>query len=179
MVGRVCCLADSLRQTSGEFVFLDPGVLEDGDLRLVLNTCCGAGSVRQYAPMYRFDMRRAGEPDAIGRIDLRVGDTDHLVRYAGHIGYRVEPEYRGHRYAARSCRLLFGLALRHGLNPLWITCDPDNLASRRTCELVGGQLIEIVRVPRNDELFRLGQTWKCRYRVDLQRVALALDTGSG
>lgn len=166
VVVRVLCHADSLHEPS-EFAFLDPGALEDDELRLVLYSCCAADPARQWAPMYRFDMRLAGAKEAVGRIDLRVGNSEHLLKYAGHIGYRVEPEYRGHHYAARSCRLLFALARRHGLNPLWITCDPDNMASRRTCELVGGQLVEVVRVPRDDELFLLGQTWKCRYRVDL------------
>ena len=150
-----------------EFAFLEPGTLVDGELELVLLMRYPADPGSEYAPMYRFEMRSASYGEAMGRIDLRVGHTSHLERYAGHIGYRVEPAYRGHHYAARSCRLLFPLARRHGLNPLWITCDPDNLASRRTCELAGGRLVGIVRVPRDDELYLLGHRRKCRYRVDL------------
>ena len=150
-----------------EFAFLDPGPLADGDLWLALVACLSRDGFWKRAPMYQFEMRLSGVASAVGQIDLRVGNSEHLVKYAGHIGYRVEPGFRGHHYAARSCRLLFPLARRHGLNPLWITCDPDNRASRRTCELAGGRLVGIVRVPRDDELYLLGHRRKCRYRVDL------------
>ncbi len=147
--------------------FFDPGRLVDDDLELILVECQPFDSLRNWAPTYRFEMHSSACLASIGRIDLRVGHTPHLERYAGHIGYRVEPEHRGHHYAARSCRLLFPLARLHGLNPLWITCDPDNMASRRTCELAGGRLVGIVQVPRADDLYRFGHRWKCRYRIDL------------
>jgi tagatose 1,6-diphosphate aldolase len=39
------------------------------------------------------------------------------------------------------------LAVRHGLSELWITCNPDNIASRRTCEAAGAELVEVVDLP--------------------------------
>jgi predicted acetyltransferase len=59
------------------------------------------------------------------------------------------------------------LARKHGLNPLWLTCDPDNLASRRSCELAGAKLVEIVDVPALCIIHRSGHPKKCRYRLDL------------
>lgn len=88
--------------------------------------------------------------------------------YAGHIGYTVEPPHRGRRYAARSVALLVRLARRHEMSTLWITCDPDNAASRRTCELTGAELVEIVDVPRDDEIYREGSRQKCRYRLPVE-----------
>ena len=38
-------------------------------------------------------------------------------------------------------------ALAHSLDRLWITCDPDNRASRTTCERLGAVLVEVVTVP--------------------------------
>ena len=70
-----------------------------------------------------------------GFITLRIGYTEHLRLYMGHIGYQVEEEARGHRYAARACRLLYPLARLHGMSDLWITCAPEQprlLAHRRT-----------------------------------------------
>lgn len=149
------------------FRFHDPGKLVDGDLELVLAERYPGDPARGLVPAYRFKMTLVGQKEDIGRIELRVGNTDTLVLYAGHIGYGIHPRHRGHRYAASACRLLQPLARRHGLTPLWITCNPDNIASRRTCELAGAKLIEIVDLPEESELYRRGDRQKCRYRLDL------------
>ncbi len=154
-----------------EFVFADPGKLEDGDLILELIARYPADPARGWSPSYEFEMRHVPDGVAVGRISLRVGDTERLRLYAGHIGYGVLSEHRGHRYAARSCRLLLPLARHHGLDPLWITCDPDNWASRKSCELAGARFVEIVRVPSTDDLYAMGQKWKCRYRLETGLLA--------
>ena len=87
--------------------------------------------------------------------------------YAGHIGYNVVRKHRGHRYAARACKLLLPLAASHGLKTIWITCNPDNLASRRTCEILGATMVEIVDIPTDCEMYARGERRKCRYRLDL------------
>jgi predicted acetyltransferase len=50
---------------------------------------------------------------------------------------------------------------------VWITCNPENVASRRTCELAGGQLIDIVDLPPETDMFKEGERQKCRYRFAL------------
>src|ERR1044071_8553927 len=102
------------------FVFLEPGRLVDDDLELVLNNTKPGDASQQRVPVYIFAMRRTGRQENIGSISLRVGNIERIVRYAGHIGYGVEPQHRGHHYASRACRLLLPLAKQHGLNPLWI-----------------------------------------------------------
>lgn len=154
-------------RTDTTFTFYDPGRLVDGDLTLVLFEAYPGDARRNYVPTYRFRMMRAGQRQEVGRIELRVGNTHHIVMYAGHIGYRVLPMYRGHHYAARSCALLMPLARRHDLNPLWITCNPDNYASRRTCELAGATLVEVVDLPKDTDMYQMGERQKCRYRLDL------------
>ncbi len=149
------------------FDFLDPGCLVDGDLELVLVECAPGNPLRDWAPAYRFEMRCTGTATILGEIDIRIGGGDNLVRYFGHIGYGVFAEHRGHGYAARSCKLLFPLARRHGFQMLWITCNPDNQASRRTCELIGGRLIDTVALPKSHELYMRGDRYKCRYLIDL------------
>jgi predicted acetyltransferase len=149
------------------FQFYDPGRLIDGDLELVLVKKRAGDPDRNYVPVYKFKMTLAGQGVEVGAIELRVGDTERIVLYAGHVGYRVNPEHRGHRYAARACRLLLPLARRHGLKTLWITCNPDNVASRRTCELASAELVEIVDLPQDNDMYRRGERQKCRYRIDL------------
>jgi tagatose 1,6-diphosphate aldolase len=148
------------------FEFRDPGKLVDGELELVLVQEYPGDDARGLVPAYWFEMRLAGTDERIGSITLRVGDTDHIVMYAGHVGYEVAPGHRGHRYAARALRLLFPLARSHELGPVWITCNPDNVASRRTCELAGGELVEVVDLPKRSDMYRRGERRKYRYRLD-------------
>ena len=150
------------------FKFYDTGKLIDDDLELVLTHQIPGNPVANLVPVYHFEMQWVQNGQAIGSIDLRVGNTDDVVLYAGHIGYGVEEAHRGHRYAARSCRLLFPLALRHGLTALWITCNPDNAASARTCELAGAELVEVVDLPPDTDMYQMGERQKCRYRIILK-----------
>jgi predicted acetyltransferase len=130
-------------------------------------------------PAYRFRMINARSGEELGGINLRIGSTPHIERYAGHIGYHVHPEHRGNRFAARSVRLVIPLAKRHDLEVLWITCDPENAASRRTAELAGAQFIEIVDVPENNEIYQAGHPRKCRYRLVCAPSPLAFDSLKG
>lgn len=139
--------------------------LRDGDLQLKLVEF--APNPVHKAPTYHFQMVHARTGKKLGDIRLRVSSTPHIERYAGHIGYSVHPAHRGHRYASRSVRLLMPLARRVGLDPLWITCDPDNIASRRTLELAGAQFVEIVDVPEDCVVYQSGHPRKCRYRLDI------------
>ena len=150
------------------FRFRDPGVLVDGDLQLLLRRTLRGDRRRDIVPEYVFDMVPQDRHGTVmGRLSLRIGSTEHIEKYAGHIGYSVDPSFRGRRLAARSCLLVLPLARAHGINPLWITCNPENTASRRTCEIIGSKLVETVPIPPGDPLYRWDTKWKCRYRVDL------------
>jgi tagatose 1,6-diphosphate aldolase len=149
------------------FHFLDPGPLIDKELVLKVSEKTLPDPVLNVAPSYRFKMSRLDRSIEMGRIDLRVGNSHNLVMYAGHIGYRVHAEYRGHHYAARSVRLLIPLARAHNLGTLWITCNPDNWPSRRACELAGLELVEIVDLPPTIDMYYQGERQKCRYRLKL------------
>ena len=127
-----------------------------------------------WVPQYNFWMRlrdrglfRRAPVRIAGGISLRVGTTYPVEMYYGHVGYHVYPPARGRRYAERSVRLLLPLARRHGLRELWITCNPDNLASRRTCERLGMHLVGTVKVPEGDPLYLRGDREKCRYCLAL------------
>ncbi len=102
-----------------------------------------------------------------GTLSFRLADTEQIRLYSGHIGYGVFPPARGHHYAERSVRLVVPLAKTHGMDHLWITCNPDNHASRRTCERLGARLIETVDISRNNLLYEKGERQKCRYRLDI------------
>jgi RimJ/RimL family protein N-acetyltransferase len=135
---------------------------------------------RGIAPGYTFWMRvRAGvaglgengwgplEVGIAGSISLRIGHSANLDLYLGHIGYHVLPPARGRHFALRACRLLLPLARLHGHTNLWITCNPENVASRKTCEELGAVFVNTVAIPRDNALYSQGDRQKCRYRLDL------------
>jgi len=121
-------------------------------------------------PTYYFDMVSVLTNEVVGSINVRHATSRHIDFYAGHIGYSVDAASRGRRYAARALRLLFPFVISLGLRTLWITCDPDNIASRRTAELAGAEFAGIVDVPDDCIIFKAGHPRKCRYRIDLETV---------
>ena len=147
------------------FEFYEPGKLIDGDLELVLFEKYPGDPSVGFVPDYKFKMM-SGDAE-VGEIKLRIGNTLKLEMYFGQIGYSVIPDYRGRKYAARSINLLRPLMRQHDFKTVWITCDPANIASRRTCELAGATLVEIVDLPEGIDLYQRGHRQGCRYRLDL------------
>lgn len=147
------------------FEFLSVGPLSDGDLQLVLAECQPGERSVWGVPAYIFHMRNAVSGKVMGRITLRLGQTHDVTHFYGHIGYAVEPSYRGQHFAERACRLILPLARSHGLHELWITTGPENAPSRRTIERLGGVLVDIVDVPDDYPLPAGAIRKKCRYRI--------------
>jgi tagatose 1,6-diphosphate aldolase len=150
------------------FRFLDPGTLVDGELTLELIRQKPADLSRGIVPSYDFAMRAASDPTKLaGLINFRAGSTYALEMFGGHFGYGVEPAFRGRHFAERACRLLLPFARRHQLTLLWITCNPDNVPSRRTCERLGCTLADIVPLPPDNDQYLAGERFKCRYVLPL------------
>jgi len=122
---------------------------------------------RGFLPAYVCDILREDGRTRVGSLNLRIGETEFVQRFAGHIGYEVEPAHRGSGYAARACAAVAPIARWHGMHVLWLTVEPHNHASRRTCERLGCQLVEIVDLPADCDMYREGERRKCRYRWDL------------
>lgn len=146
--------------------FLNTDFLKSDEIELILEKTTDADPVKNFVPAYHFNIcdKQGSE---MGKCSLRVGYNENLY-YGGHIGYGVDEAYRGHHYAAKACRLLFGLARKHDMKYIYITCRPDNLPSRKTCESLGGELIEIAQLPE-DNYMRVskGETETCVFKFNL------------
>ena len=135
----------------------------DGEIRLLLRQYQWGSAYVGGLPSYFFSIVDANEMRLeLGRCDLRVGWHEEL-QYAGHIGYRVYVPYRGHHYAAKASRLLLHFAAELGMTECIITCNPDNLPSRRTLEGLGGELRATVEVPRCSACYAAGDRAKCQF----------------
>ena len=65
---------------------------------------------------------------------------------------------------------MFELARKHGMDYLYITCNPANIPSRKTLEGLEGELIEIAELPEdNDMRVRDGQTHVCVFKFDFKK----------
>jgi predicted acetyltransferase len=76
----------------------------------------------------------------LGRISIRHRLTAHLREIGGHIGYDIRPSarHRGHATAMLAAALPVARSL--GIDPALLTCDADNIASRKVIEANGGML---------------------------------------
>ncbi len=125
-----------------------------------------------FGEVYDYIIAPHGQRREAGRISLRLGESP-CVYYFGHIGYHVDPPWRGHHYAARACALLEPLIAASGKSSIVITTDPDNMPSRHTCERIGCILESIVPVPplmqSRWELspVKCRYVWKINTRMDL------------
>lgn len=148
------------------FAFRDPPAMQEGELSLGLIARQSAAESIWQVPAYIFQMRLAPDSIPVGRISFRTEDSEWITVYAGHIGYSVEAPYRGRRFAERSCRLLLPFVRVHR-REIWITCGPDNPASRRTIERLGAQFIETVDVPPEYPMPEGAIRQRCRYLLKL------------
>ena len=142
--------------------FSKKAMFTDGEVDLVLSNEDVSDAVCGIVDGFTFYMYKARTRHYMGYVSLRLGESPGLY-YLGHIGYRVEPEYRGQHLAERSCRMIVPLMKRLGIHSAVITTNVDNMPSRKTAERLGCILESIVPVPETFRGICAGAAWKCRY----------------
>jgi predicted acetyltransferase len=78
--------------------------------------------------------------DYLGRISLRHRLNDHLRELGGHIGYDVRPSARRRGHATAMLQAVLPYAYDLGIDEALVTCDVDNVASRKVIEAANGVL---------------------------------------
>ncbi|MED0963843.1 GNAT family N-acetyltransferase [Bacillus paramycoides] len=141
--------------------------LTDGEIQLILMEHSQADDTKGYVPAYIFGIvTPSNMTNIMGKVVLRVGNNENTF-YGGHIGYKVEKKFRGYNFASKACLLIREVALAHDMKKLLITCNPDNIPSRKTCEKIDAQLREIVDLPPNHDLYERGERQCCIYEWEL------------
>lgn len=148
------------------FQFKEFDYLTNGEIDLIIEKKAQADEEKGYVPAYIYKICLQGSTDKIGWIDLRVGNNNN-TKYGGHIGYEINEDNRGKHFASKACLILKQVALAHGMEKVIITCNPDNFPSRKTCERIGAELIEIADLPPENEMYKEGERQKCRYEWTL------------
>jgi predicted acetyltransferase len=79
----------------------------------------------------------------LGRIAIRHRLTEDLLNLGGHIGYDVRPTARRRGHATAMLRAALPVARDLGIDKALVTCDLDNVGSRRAIENNDGVMEDI------------------------------------
>ena len=74
----------------------------------------------------------------VGRLSIRHELNDWLRSTGGHIGYDVRPSERRRGHATAMLAAALPVAHALGIDPALVTCDHDNVGSRKVIEANGG-----------------------------------------
>jgi predicted acetyltransferase len=81
-------------------------------------------------------------PEYLGRLAIRHRLTAWLLEAGGHIGYDVRPSARRRGHATAMLRTALPVARKLDLDRVLVTCDDDNVASRKVIESGGGVFVD-------------------------------------
>ena len=138
-----------------------PSDLKSDQIRLAFDKIVEVESDSERVPYYHFKILNKNNVN-VGHINFRVGDTRYITLCAGHIGFEVVPEYRGHAYSYYACLALASFVRRH-YDSVMITADPQNHPSNRIIEKLGAKFLEEIEVPETDPAYANGARRKRRY----------------
>jgi len=96
----------------------------------------------------------------VGRISIRHHLNDHLKVVGGHIGYEVRPSKRNLGHGTQMLKQVLPKAKELGIIKALVTCDSDNVASRKIIEGSGGVLEDKATTESN-------KPTKLRFWIDL------------
>lgn len=93
-----------------------------------------------HVPATTYFSVRVDDNTIVGTIQLRHTLTEELKKYGGHIGYGICPSERLKGYATRQLELALMKARQLCIPKVMISCDKDNVASRKVAIKNGGTL---------------------------------------
>ncbi|SOD64549.1 Predicted acetyltransferase [Streptomyces zhaozhouensis] len=74
----------------------------------------------------------------LGRLSIRHRLTPRLMEWGGTIGYDIRPSARNRGHGRAMLRAALPHAWGLGFDPVLVTCDAENIASRKVIEASGG-----------------------------------------
>ena len=81
------------------------------------------------------------------------------VEYSGHIGYDISPCYRNKGYGAAILQLALKEAINLGIQEVIVTCNTDNVYSKKIIEKSNGKLLgRIFDEEENEHLYKYSIT---------------------
>jgi len=96
----------------------------------------------------------------LGHLSLRYKLNAYMLQLGGHIGYQICPSQRRQGYGKIILQLGLEKARAIGLQRVLVTCDENNLGSKKIIEANGGQLENAILLEGNS-------IRKLRYWIDI------------
>jgi len=156
---------------SQDIDYLNTAKLVDYELQLTFIEKDMTSAPDSDIPVYKFRMIHVATSEWMGEINLRAGFTENIEQYRGNIGFTVFESYRGHYFSARSCLLLKPFINFLGMSKIWLTCNIDNIASKKNIKRIGATYVGTTRVGEDSfyaEFYPSSARVKFRYEWDLQ-----------
>jgi predicted acetyltransferase len=97
----------------------------------------------------------------IGRLSLRHELNQFLLKMGGHIGYEIRPSRRKQGYGTEILRLGLEKAKELGLQRVLVTCDEDNIGSKKIIEQNCGKFENAIELEWD-------HVKKLRYWIDIE-----------
>ena len=138
--------------------------LQDGQIELRLDRVKKRALF--FPIVYQYDIYLYNSNTQVGRCDYRLLNNIENY-YAGNIGYMIYQSYRGNHYSYKAALLLLKIAKDFHIKSLYITCSPENVASRKTILQLNGNFIEKTSVPKGHFLRSQGEDIKEIYLIRL------------
>ena len=135
--------------------------MHSGPINLVFEKIVNVEPDGELVPFYHFKITDT-VGTIVGHINLKVGDTNHIRQYVGHIGYKILPEYRGNSYSYFACNAIRPFVQKF-YKKVILTCDPENTPSIKIIEKLNGKFLNEVIVPKHDPSYKGKLSKKRRY----------------
>jgi predicted acetyltransferase len=127
-------------------------------LHQLLDEAIGQNLPKRYVPQTTFWL--VDKDEFIGTATIRHRLTDKLLREGGHIGYDIRPSKRKKGYGKKLLALALPKAKELGIDRALITCDENNIGSKKIIEANGGVFENKVEMGKDKPL-------KLRYWITL------------
>lgn len=85
--------------------------------------------------------------EVVGVVRVRHEEVDN----AGHIGYDISPDYRKKGYGSLILKLALEQAINIGMDEVILTCNIENIASKKIIEKNDGKLLGTIFDEEEDE----------------------------
>jgi predicted acetyltransferase len=141
----------------------------DGYLQHLADMKSGVGLKEGYVPQTVFWLVDS-EGTLVGVSRLRHRLSSQLEDEGGHIGYDIRPSCRGQGFGALILAKTLEAASQRGLRRVLLTCNHDNVASRRIIEKNGGRLV-------SESRSRTSGSVQARYWIDFTPEDASPDGG--